>query len=59
VTGEDISARVSLPGLRAARVGSSLERDLTELSVVDGTVRVPVPAGNLVALAVDLAVVNA
>jgi hypothetical protein len=54
---------VSLPGLRRARVGSSLERDLTELSVVDGTVRVPVPAGNLVALAVDVtvdvAVVNA
>ncbi|MFL6073995.1 MAG: hypothetical protein ACJ73S_11430 [Mycobacteriales bacterium] len=59
VTGEDISVEVSLPGLRRARVGSSLERDLTELSVVDGTVRVPVPAGNLVALAVDLAVVNA
>lgn len=41
-------------GVRAAYAGTSLEHDLTELPVRDGeTVRVTVPAGDLIALVLD------
>jgi hypothetical protein len=51
---EEVRAELRLPGIRAAWVGTSLERDLRELPVDGDRVIVPVPAGNLVAVALEL-----
>jgi hypothetical protein len=51
---EEVTARLRLPGIRAARLGTSLERDQWELSLDGDTVAVPVPAGGFVAVSISV-----
>jgi hypothetical protein len=50
---EAATVRLHLPGLRAARVGTSLEREQRDLPVDGDAVDVPVPAGGFIAVSVD------
>ncbi|MGN9909796.1 glycoside hydrolase family 38 C-terminal domain-containing protein [Phytohabitans sp. LJ34] len=53
--GDPAAVSLTVPGMRAAFVGTSLERSLAPLSVSDGTATVTVPAGGFVAVAIDRA----
>ncbi|MEV6963521.1 hypothetical protein AB0M47_00270 [Hamadaea sp. NPDC051192] len=56
VSADSVSTLVRLPqAVERAYLGTSLERDQVEAPVVDGAIRVTVPAGAFVALSVDLA----
>jgi len=52
---EPAAVSLRVPGMRTAFVGTSLERALDELPVLDGAATVTVPAGGFVAVAVDRA----
>ena len=49
----EVTVTLAVPGMRAARLGTSLERDTRELAVSGEAARVPVPAGGFVAVSVD------
>jgi hypothetical protein len=55
VSADQVTVPLRVPGLRAAQVGTSLERDLRPLEPDGETVAVPVPASGLVAVSIDLA----
>jgi hypothetical protein len=46
---------LTVPGVRGAHLGTSLERDQRALEVTGEAVRVPVPAGGFVAVSLDRA----
>ena len=53
VAGSTVDTRLSVPGMRAAQVGTSLERDQRPLEVHDGGTVVPVPANGFIAVSID------
>ncbi|MEJ3745765.1 glycoside hydrolase family 38 C-terminal domain-containing protein [Actinomycetes bacterium KLBMP 9797] len=48
-----VTTTLRFPGARAAHLGTSLERELTPLSISDGEIPVTVPAGGFVAVSID------
>ncbi|GIH14199.1 glycoside hydrolase family 38 C-terminal domain-containing protein [Rugosimonospora africana] len=53
VAGSAVDTRLSVPGMRAAQVGTSLERDQRPLEVRDGETVVSVPANGFIAVSID------
>jgi hypothetical protein len=48
-----VTVSLRVPGMRAALLGTSLERGMTPLPISDGAAAVTVPAGGIVAVSVD------
>jgi hypothetical protein len=53
VSDDPVTARLAVPGMRVAQLGTSLERERRPLPVHDAVAAVPVPANGFVAVSVD------